>query len=254
MRKLSVVIITYNEEHNIKRCLESLYEIADDIVVLDANSTDNTEVICKKYNVNFVKSAWMGFSAARNYANSLVLYDFILTLDADEVLSRELKEEIAVLKNIQCVNAYKFNRLTDFCGKWIKHSGWFPDWKIRVFDRRTARWEGLVHEHLVFDKGIKIEKMKGLCWHYSYASMKQLEMKTIQYAELAAQSDFEKGRRKSLYGLHIKPAIKLISCYVFKLGFLDGEEGWIIAKMTAKGVLLRNKFLAELSASNKIKP
>jgi glycosyltransferase involved in cell wall biosynthesis len=249
MRKLSVVIITFNEEQNIKRCLESLYEIADDIVVLDAYSTDHTEAVCFKYKVNFVQKDWQGYSAARNYANSLALYDFILTIDADEVLSKELTLEIAALKKMQNTNAYKFNRLTDFCGKWIKHSGWFPDWKIRVFDRRTARWEGLVHEHLVFDKGVKIERLKGLCWHYSYSNLAQFESKTIQYAKLTAQSDFQNGKRKSFYGLYIKPIIKFIICYIFKLGFLDGAEGLLIAKMTARAVLLRNKFLAELAAS-----
>jgi glycosyltransferase involved in cell wall biosynthesis len=104
MRKLSVVIITFNEEQNIKRCLESLYEIADDIVVLDAYSTDHTEAVCFKYKVNFVQKDWQGYSAARNYANSLALYDFILTIDADEVLSKELKFEIAELKKMQNTN------------------------------------------------------------------------------------------------------------------------------------------------------
>lgn len=249
MRKLSVVMITKNESRNIDRCLKSLYDIADDIVVLDARSTDNTQQICLNYNVNFQKREWTDFSDARNYAASLAANDFILAIDADEVLSKELNHEINALKDLNENAVYRFNRMTNFCGKFIKHSGWFPDWKTRIYDRRIAKWEGLVHEKLIFDKSIKIEKIKGLCYHYSFESEEAFRVKSESYAALAAQSDFQHSKHSSLYSLYLKPAIKFLVGYVVKFGWLDGREGMTIAKMSAHSTRLRYQILQQLYAS-----
>ena len=138
---LSVVIITYNEERNIGRCLDSIKDIADDIVVVDSFSTDKTEEICIPYNVNFIKRSWEGYSLTKNFANKQAKHDWIFSIDADEALSEELKHSIMQAKKIGINQTYEICRLTNYCGHWIRHSGWYPDIKLRIFDRGTSDWQ-----------------------------------------------------------------------------------------------------------------
>lgn len=234
MPELSVVIITFNEEKNIGRCLESIRGVADDIVVLDSFSSDATEAIVKKHPARFIQRRWEGYSATKNYANAQAKHDWILSLDADEALSDELKEAILAIKRQSEHNSYKFNRLTNYCGKWIKHCGWYPDTKVRIFDRRTATWEGTIHEKLVV-QGEEPEFLQGDCLHYSYYTIEEHYRQTDKFSTLSAESLYAKGKNASLLKLWFSPVVKFISCFILKLGFLDGNAGYTVCKIMSFG-------------------
>ena len=161
MPKLSVVIITFNEEQNIARCLDSVQGVADDVVVLDSFSTDATERISRKYDVNFIQRKWEGYSRTKNFANNQAKYDWILSLDADEALSDKLRASILEIKSREIPETCSFNRLTNYCGNWIRHSGWYPDVKVRLFERNQGHWEGKIHEQLVFKTEMPVLHLEG---------------------------------------------------------------------------------------------
>lgn len=246
MPQLSVVIITFNEEKNIGRCLESIQGIADDVVIVDSFSTDATESISKKYNVNFISRKWDGYSATKNFANSQAKYDWVLSLDADEALSEELKKSILKAKEGAELKTYKFHRLTNYCGSWIKHCGWYPDTKIRIFDRRITKWEGIIHEKLVIASNQEAILLNGDCLHYSYYTLEQHLLQIEKFSTLAAQNLFEKGKKTSLLQLLFSPLVKFISDYILKLGILDGAAGFTICKISAKHTYLKYSKLAKL--------
>jgi len=251
--KLSVVIITHNEEKNIGRCLESVDKLADEIIVVDSFSTDRTELICREKGVTFVQRPWEGFSAAKNFANGLAKGDFILSLDADEALSPDLRENLETLKQNITNDAYSINRLTQYCGKWIRHGGWYPDSKIRLFRRGSCSWTGDVHEELVFKKAPKQGYIKGDILHYSFYSIDNHVKKTTLYAALAAQRDYERGKRYYflLHGV-VKPWFAFNRMYIQKLGFLDGFYGWVIAVISAFEKFFRYAKYQELKRKNKV--
>ena len=246
MPQLSVVIITFNEEKNIGRCLESIQGISDDLVIVDSFSTDSTESISKKHNVNFISRKWEGYSNAKNFANSQAKYDWVLSLDADEALSEELKKSILKAKEGAELKTYKFHRLTNYCGSWIKHCGWYPDTKIRIFDRRNTKWEGIIHEKLVIDSKQEAALLNGDCLHYSYYTIEQHHLQIEKFSTLAAQNLFEKGKKTSLLQLWFSPVIKFISDYILKLGILDGAAGFTICKISAKHTYLKYFKLSKL--------
>jgi glycosyltransferase involved in cell wall biosynthesis len=247
MPQLSVVIITFNEEKNIGRCLESIKEVADDVLVLDSYSTDNTASICEKYGARFIQRKWQGYSDTKNFANNEAKYDWILSLDADEALSDELKNSILIAKQ-GSPEAYKFKRLTNYCGTWIRHCGWYPDIKIRIFDRRKAKWEGTIHEKLVV-KGEEPELLKGDCLHYSYYTVEEHYRQTDKFSTLSAESLYHKGKNASLFKLCLSPVFKFISCYFFKLGFLDGTAGYLVCKIMAFATFSKYDKLRKLHQS-----
>ncbi|MDF2437551.1 MAG: glycosyltransferase family 2 protein [Bacteroidota bacterium] len=246
MPQLSVVIITFNEEKNIGRCLESIQGIADDIVVVDSYSSDETENICRKFNVNFIQREWAGYSDTKNYANAQARYDWILSLDADEALSEELKTSIVEVKKQDAQKVYKFNRLTNYCGKWIRHCGWYPDTKIRIFDRRTTRWEGMIHEKLVVTEGTP-QQLEGDCLHYSYYKIEEHYRQSDKFSTLSAESLYAKGKNASVLKMIFSPAVKFIQCYFFKLGFLDGNAGFTVCKIMSSSTFSKYKKLRELN-------
>ena len=162
MVEISAVIITFNEERNIERCLESLIGVVDEIVIVDSYSTDRTEEICRKYNVHFIKHRFTGYSEQKNWAILQARSPYILSLDADEALSEELKSSILRVKNNWTHNGYYFNRLTNYCGKWIRHTSWYPSRKLRLWDSRLGSWGGLdVHEKYFLQKGASRQFLKG---------------------------------------------------------------------------------------------
>jgi (heptosyl)LPS beta-1,4-glucosyltransferase len=155
--KISAVILTFNEEKNIERCLDSLVGVVDEIIVMDSFSTDYTEKICLRYSVSFIQRKWEGYAQAKNYGNSLAENDIILSIDADEALSKELQNDIIERKKSGFTGCFRVKRLNNYCGKWIKHCGWYPDKKIRVFDKKRTAWKGdFVHETLEISKEEKI--------------------------------------------------------------------------------------------------
>lgn len=246
MPELSVVIITFNEERNIARCLESVKEIADDIVVVDSFSTDKTEEICKNHGVRFFQKAWTDYSEQKNYADSLAKHDWIFSIDADESLSDELKKNILDAKKISANLNYRICRMTNYCGKWIKHCGWYPDVKLRFFDRRQNRWEGRIHEKLIIADESSVPILKGDCYHYSYYTLEGHKAQAKHFSEVAALDLFNKGKNAGFLKPLISAILKFIKIYLIQLGFLDGKEGFIIARISANAVYLKYSKLRQL--------
>jgi len=251
MPQLSVVIITFNEEKNIGRCIESIQGIADDVVIVDSFSSDATEIISKEFDVNFISRKWEGYSETKNFANSQAKHDWILSLDADEALSEELRKSILKAKEATELKIYKFHRLTNYCGSWIKHCGWYPDTKIRIFDRRISKWEGIIHEKLVINSKQNANLLKGDCLHYSYYSMEQHYVQAQKFTNIAAKELFDKGQTASIIKLMISPAVKFIRDYFINLGFLDGKAGYIVCRISAYATYLKYKKLRDQYSATK---
>lgn len=245
--RISATIITLNEERNIRRCIESLLPVADEIIVLDSLSTDGTAEICKELNVRFEERKWEGYSASKNYLNDLATCDYILSIDADEALDEELQQEVLRVKQLGNPQVYSVNRLTNYCGKWIRHSGWYPDVKVRLFPKEGSIWEGaFVHEELSFPETLGIEQLKGHLEHYSYYSFKGHRERADKYSALTAQKMFHKGKRASLLKPYLSAIGRFISMYIIKRGFLDGRMGWKIAVISAQSNIFKYKELRRI--------
>ncbi len=247
MPQLSVVIITYNEEKNIERLLQSVQGIADDIVVLDSYSTDKTAEICNRYKVNFIQRKWEGYAATKNFANTQAKYDWVLSMDADEALSEELKKSITEIKKQEKLIAASFNRLTNYCGKWIKHCGWYPDVKVRLFDRRITKWEGLIHEQLTMEPKQEIVRLKGDCLHYSYYTVEQHYTQTEKFTTLSANDLHAKNKKANFIKIYVSPIVKFLQMYFLKLGILDGYYGFVVCKISAYSTYLKYSKLLKLN-------
>ena len=246
---LTAVIITNNEERNIFRCLHSIKDVADEIVVVDSLSTDSTEEICKSFNVKFVQQEWLGYSEQKNFANSLAANDWIISIDADEELSEELQKSILELKNktISDDNVFSMNRLTNYCGHWIRHCGWYPDRKIRIWNRNIGSWSGEVHETIVFSKKIKEKVLKGDLLHYSFATAQDYENQMFKFAKMRGQHYFMKGKRHASFYMVVSPVFAFVQHYFFQLGFLDGKDGFHICRINARATKLKYRILKELT-------
>ena len=254
MKKISATIITLNEEDKIRQCLESLRDVADEIVVVDSLSTDNTKLICEEFGVKFVEQKWLGYSEQKNLANDIASHDWILSIDADEVLSDELKKSILKIKDTDFDTdndvVFSFNRLNNYCGKWMHHSGFYPDKKIRIWNRKIGKWEGIVHEVIKFSTKVKEVHLKGDLLHYSYAKPEDFEKQVFKFAELRAQHYFDKGKKCASLLKIISPIYFFIQHYFFRLGFLDGKEGFVMCKVAAKATRHKYETLEQLTVNN----
>jgi glycosyltransferase involved in cell wall biosynthesis len=247
MVKLSVVIITFNEERNIGRCIDSVKDIADDILILDSYSTDKTEEIAKAKGARFVQHVFDGHIEQKNRAISLALYPYILSLDADEALDDVLKSEIIKVKKNWTHDGYEMNRLTNYCGKWIKHSGWYPDTKLRLWDSRKGRWTGInPHDKYEMDSNATITKLKGNILHYSYYTIHDHIKQVNYFTEIAANAYYQKGKKSSLPKILLSPVIKFIRDYFLKLGILDGYYGLIICIISSHATFIKYVKLKQL--------
>lgn len=234
MPKVSLVIITLNEERNIARCIESAKSIADEILVVDSFSTDRTEKIVNEYNGRFIRHKFVDYMDQHQFADQIATYDHILTLDADEELSSELIDSIRTVKKYWKCDAYFLNRMTNYCGKWIKHSGWYPDKKLRLYDRTKGKWVGpKVHERFMLIEGATTGHLKGDLRHYSFYTIEDHILQANKFSSLSAEALIEKGKRIPKYYLIMKPAMKFIRNYFLKLGFLDGMYGFIVCRIAA---------------------
>jgi glycosyltransferase involved in cell wall biosynthesis len=246
MIQLSAVIITYNEEKNIERCLLSLQGVVDEIIVLDSFSKDNTKTIALKFGVEFHERAWEGYAASKNYANQLAKYDHIISIDADECLSLELKASILEFKNHAPSDLADLNRLTNYCGKWIKHCGWYPDRKVRLFDKRKVKWEGDIHETLKIKDGQAPHFLKGDLLHYSYYTKADHFAQIEKFTTIAAASEFSNGKRSSLGKAYLSALVKFVQAYFFRLGVLDGWAGFLVCSRSAYASYLKYYKIVQL--------
>lgn len=246
--KISAVIITFNEEQHIARCLQSVFQVADEVIVMDSRSTDRTPEICKSFNVKFISTDWKGFSATKNEGNQMATYEYILSLDADECLDGELIREIKHLKEQHLQAVYSVNRLTNYCGKWIRFSGWNPDWKVRLFPKDLVKWnDAIVHEELELPQHIEEVTLKGRLLHYSYSSTAQHRQRADKYSLLTAQKYASQGKKSTIASPYFAAIGRFVSMYFLKLGFLDGMEGLQIAWISARSNALKYKELKRLT-------
>lgn len=240
MTKISVVIITYNEERNIGRCLDSVRDIADDIVVVDSYSTDGTEKICREYGVRFIQHAFEGHIEQKNWAINQAKYPHILSLDADELLSEELRRSILEVKENWKYDGYYFNRLTNYCGKWIRHTSWYPARKLRLWDSRKGRWGGLnPHDRFILFKGASKKYLPGDLLHYSYFSINEHIEQINKFSSIVSRAYYKAGKRATILNIIFSPIWRMFRDYFIKLGFLDGYYGLVISVNSAHETFLK---------------
>lgn len=232
MNKISVILITKNEERNIERCLQSVAPIADEVVVVDSFSDDATAEICARHNTRFVSHAWEGYSGSKNFANSLATYDLILSIDGDEALSETLVQSTKALKEREIADneVFAMNRLNNYCGRWIKGCGFYPETKVRLWRKGFAHWEGLIHEWLVYERPPKTTFLKGDLLHYSWTTPEEFRKQQFHFAELGAQSYYERGKKTGILPWLFSPSINFIRTYIIKGGFLYGRTGFSICR------------------------
>jgi glycosyltransferase involved in cell wall biosynthesis len=247
MIQLSVIIITKNEEKNIRRCLESVKDVADEILIVDSYSTDQTEKICLEFGVRFTKHAFEGHIEQKNFAVSLAKYPYVLSLDADEALDDTLKNSITTVKENWKFDGYEMNRLTNYCGTWIHHCGWYPDTKLRLFDKHKGKWGGInPHDKYELQAGATTGKLAGDILHYSYYTIEDHYKQIEYFTTINAKASFERGKKAPLLKLFFAPAVKLIKDYIVRLGFLDGSAGWQICRLSAWATYVKYKKLRAL--------
>jgi glycosyltransferase involved in cell wall biosynthesis len=240
MPKISVVIITLNEEKNIGRCLDSVKDIADEIIVVDSFSTDNTEMIAIEKGVTFVKHEFKDYVDQHEFADRQATHDYILALDADEEISDDLKKSVLNVKKYWKNDGYSMNRMTNYCGKWIKHSGWYPDIKLRLYDRRKGKWMGKkIHEHFNLIEGCTKGHLTGDILHYSYYSISQHVNQANRFTDVTAMVAFEHGIKSNFIKILFNPVFKFIRNYFFHFGFMDGYYGLIICRISAHATFLK---------------
>lgn len=251
--QISAVIITFNEEKNIGRCLTSLKDVADEIIVVDSFSTDNTQQICKDFGVTFFEHPFEGHIEQKNWAKEQASYDYILSLDADEALDESLIDSIQKVKSNWIDGAYAMNRLTNYCGKWIHHSGWYPDVKTRLFDRRKGKWGGNnPHDKFIPSEGTRKIHLEGDLLHYSFYTKEEHLKQIHSFSTIGAKALYKKGVRSSWIKLIVKPLARFVKAFVLFKGFLDGAEGFRISRLSAYANYLKYSKLLKLQRGGTI--
>ena len=240
MSTLSAVIIAFNEERNIRRCLESLQGVANEILVVDSGSTDQTTAIAERLGAKVVQQPFLGYIEQKNFANDCATGEWILSLDADEALSPELKA--SVIKTMQQPNGagYTMNRLTNYCGDWVRHSGWYPDKKLRLFRKGDGHWTGInPHDRYeLFGNAVPLH-LPGDLLHYSYHTISDHLRQIDRFSAIGAKALYDKGVKANLLMLLYKPVARFLRSYVVWSGFRDGLTGFIIAVNSAHAVFLK---------------
>lgn len=249
---ISLVIITFNEEQNIERCIKSA-PWCDDIVVVDSHSSDRTAEIAKSLGARVFVEQWRGYGPQKNRATGLARNDWVVFLDADEALSNELADEIKKLfksKALDC-DAYEFPRLSIHLGREIRHGGWYPDRQKRFFNKSRCKWTDVnIHEELVASR---VGRLQEKMFHWPFKNLAHQIQKNNQYSSLQAEKLYQEGQRFSWLKFIFKPKSKFFECYIIKLGFLDGMAGLIIAIGAAYSVHLKWAKLWEAGAKVAIK-
>jgi glycosyltransferase involved in cell wall biosynthesis len=247
--QLTVTVITRNEAANIEGALESV-KWADEIVVVDSHSTDETAAIARRYTRRIEVRDWPGYSAQRNYAAEIASYDWILALDADERVPPQLAHEIqAILREGTSEGGYRMPRVSHYLGRWIRGTDWYPDYQLRLYDRRVGRWNGKrVHESVELLEGRPATLQHDL-QHYPYRDISDHVLSIDHYTTLAAEEWHSEGRRTNLFEMAIHPAAAFLRNYILRGGFRDGTPGFLISVLNSYYVFLKLLKLWELQSS-----
>lgn len=237
MQPLSVTIITKNEQSNIERCLQSV-QWADEIIVVDSGSTDDTLEICRTYKCKIIETEWRGFGLTKQFAVKQATYNWILSVDADEEVTPDLTNKIQAVLREPKFKGYRIKRNSFYLGKMIRFSGWQKDFTLRLFNRNHGNFNSnIVHESVKIEG--TIGHISAPLLHYTYPDLSSHVRRMDRYAELGAEQLWAKGKRASIISATSRAAIKFIKMYILKMGFLDGKIGFILATNSAYGVFLK---------------
>lgn len=253
MNRLTVTVITLNEERDLPRALGSVRELADEIVVVDSGSTDRTGEVARAHGARVFERAWTDFGEQKNVAAARATHDWVFSLDADEELSPELRDELLRWKEQQpAAAAYEMPRRARYLGRWIRHSGWYPDYKRRLYRRDRARFVGALHETLEVDG--PVARLRGDLYHHTFATLEEHRAQIERYAALAARELYAAGRRRWLLPLLMSPPWMFLRTFFLKAGFLDGAAGWHIARMLARTSYAKYAKLGRLARGGALEP
>ncbi len=254
--KLSAVIITKNEEEIIGQCLESL-SFCDEIVLIDSQSTDRTKAIAEEYGARIFSPEWKGYGHAKQEGVKRAQGEWVLSIDADEVVTDDLAEEIRSIVyrsngEQSDIHGYYINRCTNFLGRWIHHCGWYPDAVLRLFRKAYGQFDGAeVHEKVIVNGAT--DHLKSDLLHYSYPNIEKYFEKSARYTTMGAEIAFEKGKKPKWHQLVLRPPVSFVSHYLFRQGFRDGVEGFIISVLSAVAVFVKYTKLRYLYRTRKDK-
>ncbi|MDX2415075.1 MAG: glycosyltransferase family 2 protein [Bacteroidales bacterium] len=248
MTAISAVIISYNEENNIARCINSLKNVADEIIVVDSYSTDKTIEIAKSLGALVISHEFEGYKEQKNYAAKQAANKYILSLDSDEALSEELEQSILKVKEDIKYDGYSFNRLNHYCGSWVRHSNWYPDKKLRLFNREKGEWKGInPHDKYILEKGSGTCHLKGDLLHWVLDTYEEHIEKANRFSSIAAREYFKLGKRASACKIVGRMSWRFFKAYFLKKGFLDGYNGFAISSLSAYTSFLKYLKLRQLN-------
>ena len=250
--QISAVIITFNEENDIADAIHSV-DWADEILVVDSESTDRTREIAESLGAKVIVQPWLGFSAQKQFAVDAAANEWILSLDADERVSAGLRDEIAGLKvDGPKADGYTIPRLSVYLGREIRHSGWYPDRQLRLFDRRKGRWNSrIIHESFCLQAGAVTGKLNNDLLHFSVKSVEHhAKMIVERYAPLSAKQSFEDGKRTTSIRAVLAGWAAFFRSYFFRLGFLDGSQGYTIAYFAMHNARLKHLIMLEMQSKD----
>ena len=240
MDLLSVVIISFNEERNIGKCIDSVRSIADEIIVVDSFSNDRTKEIALEKGATVKQERFHGYIEQKNLALQLATHHFTLSIDADETLDEKLALSIAEEKKQFQARAYSMNRCASYCGRFIRHGLWYPDKKVRLFDKRIASWGGTnPHDKIELKENVPVKHLCGDILHFSYNSIEEHVMQSNNFTTIAAASLHAKGQRSNWVKILVNPFWTFLHGYLIRLGFLDGFYGFVIAINSAHQTFLK---------------
>ncbi len=249
--RISACVTTFNEERNIRRCLESL-TWCDEIVIVDSYSTDNTLDICREYTDRVYQHEWLGYIGQKNLIRKLARYPWLLFVDADEVVSDDLRAQIQAefTRGVDTICGYEFPRMVNYLGRWIRYGEWYPDVKLRLFLKEKGRSGGQEPHDQVFVNG-RVKRLKGHLYHYTYDDIHDHLETMNRFSSITAREKYREGERFSWIDFLLRPPIRFLKAYFVKRGFMDGRRGFFIALVSMFGVYAKYAKLWELAWAEK---